>query len=266
MGSATWPPTNESMQRRDRLKDTVAHPRNDGALFLWLLLASVFGALAGVPWVVAVTGDHGTAWRLAASSLVQLVPACAVGVWLGPKVGLGSVLRDLLSRKPGTWKAVGKGLVPGALVGLAIGGVVLLGTSSMPEEARIPGLDYPTIFDVFLRCLSAGITEEITFRFGLMTLLVWVIRLGLKRPAPDAASLWVGNLLAALLFAAAHFPGLPAGAWNPPLFVSIVVVNTAAGMIMGWLFMRYGLISAVFAHSLADVVQGVIPKLVALIG
>jgi hypothetical protein len=248
------------------MNETVAHSRNDGALFLWLLFASVFGALAGVPWVVAVTGDHGTAWRLAASSLVQLVPACAVGVWLGPKVGLGFDVRDLVSRMPGAWKAVGKGLVPGALVGLAIGGVVLLGTSSMPAEARIPGLDNPSIFDVFLRCLSAGITEEITFRFGLMTLLAWMIRVGLKRPATDTTSLWVGNLFAALIFAAAHFPGLPPGAWNPPLLAGIVLVNAGAGMSMGWLFMRYGLISAILAHSLADVVQGVIPRLVALIG
>jgi hypothetical protein len=75
--------------------------RSDRVLFVWLLLAGLFGALIGVPWVVAVTGDPGTAWRLAGSSLLQLVPACAVGVWLGPKVGLGSGLRELVSRTPG---------------------------------------------------------------------------------------------------------------------------------------------------------------------
>lgn len=248
------------------MNDTVAHLRNDRAFFLWLLFTSVFGALIGVPWAVAVTRDPATAWLEAGSSLLQLVPACAVGVWLGPKVRLGSGLGELVSRTPGAWETVRKSLMPGTLVGLAIGGVVLLGVSSMPEDARIPGWDNPTIFEVFLRCLSAGITEEIAFRFGLMTFLVWVIRLGLKRAATDATSLWVGNLLAALLFAAAHLPGLPAGAWNPALLVPIVAAITAGGMVMGWLFMRYGLVSAIGAHFVADVVLYVIPRLVALIG
>jgi membrane protease YdiL (CAAX protease family) len=48
--------------------------------------------------------------------------------------------------------------------------------------------------------------------------------------------------------------------------VPIVTLNAAIGMVLGWLFMRYGLVSAILAHFVADVVQGVIPRLVALIG
>ncbi len=247
------------------MNDALMDQRTYRVLFVWLLLAGLFGALIGVPWVVAVTRDPGTAWRLAGSSLLQLVPACAVGVWLGPKVGLGSGLRKLVSRTPGAWEAVRAGLVPGTFVGVGIGAVVLLGVSSMPGDALIPGLDNPTIFEVLLRCLSAGITEELTFRFGLMTLLVWAARAVFKRPATNATSQWVGNLLAAVLFGAAHLPGLPADAWNPALLVPIVMVNAAAGMLMGWLFMRYGLVSAIFAHFVADVVHGVVPRLVAAI-
>ena len=248
------------------MNDTVAHLRNDRALFLWLLLVGLLGALSGVPWAVAVSGDPVFAWREAASSLLQLLPACAVGVWLGAKVGLGSGLRQLASRTPGACETVRKGILPGALVGLAIGAVVLLGVSSMPEDARIPGWENPTILEGLLRCLSAALTEEIAFRFGLMTLLAWVVWLGLKRPASHATSQWGGNLLAALVFAAAHLPGQPPDAWNPVLLVPILTVNAAAGMIMGWLFMRYGLISAIGAHFVADAVQLVIPRLAALAG
>lgn len=251
---------------RSGMNDTVTHLRSDRAFLLWLLFASLFGALIGVPWAVAVSGDPGFAWSEAGSSLLQLLPACAVGVWLGAKVGLDSGLRELVSRTPGAWETVRKGLVPGTLVGLVIGGVVFLGVSSMPDNARIPGWENPTIFEVFLRCLSAALTEEIAFRFGLMTLLAWVVWLGLNRPRIHATALWVGNILAALLFAAAHLPGQPADAWNPTLLVPILTVNAAGGVIMGWLFMRYGLISAVSAHFVADVVQGVIPRLVAVIG
>ena len=72
--------------------------------------------------------------------------------------------------------------------------------------------------------------------------------------------------MAALLFAAAHLPGQPPDAWNPALLVPLLTVNAAAGMIMGWLFMRYGLISAISAHFVADVVQLVIPRLAASVG
>jgi membrane protease YdiL (CAAX protease family) len=226
----------------------------------------VFGTLVGVPWAVAVSGDRALAWRLAGSSLLQLVPACAVGVWLGPKVGLGSRLRGVFSRTPGAWKEVGRGLIPGILTGLAIGLVVLMGVSSMPEEALIPGAENPTISEVFLRCLSAGITEEITFRFGLMTFLAWMIRSGLRRPTSDATSLWVGNLLAALIFAVGHLPGLPPDARNPVFLIPILAINASGGMVMGWLFMRYGLVAAIGSHFVADVVHGVIPRLVALMG
>jgi len=100
---------------------------------------------------------------------------------------------------------------------------------------------------------------------GLMTFFVWVIRSGFKRPATQATALWVGNLLAALLFTAAHFPGLTADAWSPAVLVPYGTFSTAIGMVLGWLFMRYGLVSAIGAHFVADVVQGVIPRLVAVI-
>ena len=92
--------------------------RNDSALFLWLLLASLVGALSGVPWAVTASGDPALAWLQAGSSLLQSLPACAVGVWLGPKVGLGAGLRELASRTPGAWATVRKGVLPGTLVGV----------------------------------------------------------------------------------------------------------------------------------------------------
>lgn len=246
------------------MNDKLAHLRKDRALFLWLLPISLVGALSGVPWAVAVSGDPGFAWREAGSSMLQLLPACAVGVWLGQKVGLGSGLRELASRTPRAWETVRKGILPGTLVGLTIGAVVLLGVSSMPENARIPGWENPSILEGLLRCLSAALTEEIAFRFGLMTLLAWVVWLGLKRPATHPTPLLVGNLMAALFFAAAHLPGQPPDVWNPALLVPMLTVNAASGMVMGWLFMRYGLISAIGAHFVADAVQVSIPGLVAL--
>ena len=41
----------------------------------------------------------------------------------------------------------------------------------------------------------------------------------------------------------------------------VAAVNGFAGMVMGWLYARYGLLSAVLAHFLADVVGYAIPNM-----
>ncbi len=236
-------------------RESVVYPGSGKALFLWLLLAGLLGVLAGIPWAAAVSGDPAVAWIEAGSSLLQLVPACAVGVWLGPKVGLGSGLRELVSGASGACHLARRGLMPGTLVGLTIGGVVVLGVSSMPDQARISWWESATVAESLLRSLCAGITEEITFRLGLMTLAAWVIWISLNRKATHTTVQWGGNLLAAFLFGAAHLPGQPDAAWVVPILVSIITVNGGGAILMGWLFMRYGLVAAIVAHTVADVLQ-----------
>jgi membrane protease YdiL (CAAX protease family) len=43
------------------------------------------------------------------------------------------------------------------------------------------------------------------------------------------------------------------------------MVSGGAAMIMGWLYMRYSLISAIVAHFIVDLVVYVIPRLLAAI-
>jgi membrane protease YdiL (CAAX protease family) len=126
-----------------------------------------------------------------------------------------------------------------------------------------PGMGNPTPLDWLLRSLSAALTEEIFFRLGLMTLFVWMIRFIVRKPAFDKPSLWIGNLLAALVFAGAHLPpslSVDVPNWN--LVVLVVVFNSLAGIVLGWLYVRYCLIAAIFAHFVADFVQHVIPRLI----
>lgn len=232
----------------------------DAALFLWLLLASLLGVLAGLPWTLAVLRDHpGTGWWWeAAGSLLFLVPASAAGVWLGKKVGLGSGLRELVSRAPGCWTHVRGAVLPGMVVGVTIGLGGLIGQSSIPKDALISGLSNPNLLEWTLRCFSAAVTEEIGFRFGLMTLLVWVMSAIVRMPPGHASSLWLGNLLANLLFAAAHLPQL--ASHSLPLLIATMVSSTGVGLIMGWVFMRYGLIAAILSHLVCDLMSHVVPR------
>jgi membrane protease YdiL (CAAX protease family) len=82
------------------------------------------------------------------------------------------------------------------------------------------------------------------------------------RATIDRSSLWIGNLLSALLFAAAHFPQLELERYGLSLLIPFVVSSTGTGMIMGWLFMRYGLVSAIAGHLVIDLVAYVAPRLI----
>jgi hypothetical protein len=256
------------MKNPSIMNDAVMNQRTDRVLFIRVLLTGWFGVLVGLPWTLAVLRDNPSTgwWWEAAGDLLFFIPAsAAVGVWLGKKVGLGSGLRELVSGTPGCWKHVRLALVPGTLVGLTLGVLGLISQNAIPKDALVPELNNPNTFEWLLRCLSAALTEEIAFRFGLMSFFVWVIRAIVKRPAFHAPSLWIGNLLSALVFAAAHFPQLELQRYGLSLLIPFVVSSSGVGMIMGWLYMRYGLVSAIAAHLVTDLVIYVIPRLVAVI-
>ena len=69
----------------------------------------------------------------------------------------------------------------------------------------------------------------------------------------------VANVLAASAFAAAHLPQVKAFYGLSTLMVLVVMIaNGVPGVIFGWLFRRFGQISAMVAHFSADVVLHVI--------
>jgi hypothetical protein len=175
------------------------------------------------------------------------------------------LLRELVSKAPGGWEHVRANLKTSTIVGLTMG-VLGLAQYLIPQDALGPGLQNPTALECALRSLSAALTEEILFRLGLMTLFAWAIRSIVKKPAFHAPSLWVGNALAALLFAAAHLPHmLTFGTPGWSILIPLVTASSLAGIIMGWLYMRDGLIAAIVAHFITDVVVYVLPKMLTAI-
>ena len=241
--------------------------RTDRVLFVCLLLAGLFGVLIGVPSSFATLRDSGTdvatVWLSVVVEVLFLAVASAVGVKLGKKVGLGYRLRELVYRMPGGWEHVHQGLLPAILVGLILGGIGFFAQNAIPKWALMPGLNNPNTFEWSLRCLSAALTEEIFFRFGLMTFFVWALRAIVKKPADDVPSLWIGNLFVSLLFAGAHLSQLTFHGWS--LLIPFVMFSSGASMVMGWLYMRYGLVLAIIAHFIGDLMVYVVPRLMAMI-
>ena len=233
--------------------------RADRNRLIGLILAGLVGCAAGVPLSIAVLNDPAAGgpvspqavWlRALVEAVFLLAPASFLGMWLGRKVDLARISDRLPSF-----------ILPSVSVGMALAVPGLVGRVVVPEGDFGPGMGNPTPLEWLLRSLSAALTEEIFFRLGLLTLFVWMIRLMVKKPEFKGASVWTGNLLAALVFAGAHLPPvLSVDVPNWSLIIMIVVFNTIAGVIMGWLYVRYCLMAAIFAHFIADVVQHVIPR------
>ncbi|NIM13581.1 MAG: CPBP family intramembrane metalloprotease [Candidatus Aminicenantes bacterium] len=236
----------------------------DRTLFAWLLLASLLGLSLGVPFRSAFLGDSDPQriWLWAGMEfLFLLAPASAVGVWLGRKVDLGPrLMREFVLQTPGRLKRAFSILIPSTAIGLVFGIPLSLG----PGSAYLgPGIAKPTAVEFFLGALSAGLTEEILFRLGLMTFFVWILRSIVNRPTFAGPSVSIGNIMAALVFAGAHLPHVVMSGTAPwDLVMGVVLFNGFAGIAMGWLYTRYGLISAILAHFLGDVVGYAIPSMI----
>jgi membrane protease YdiL (CAAX protease family) len=119
---------------------------------------------------------------------------------------------------------------------------------------------------MLLAALSAGITEEVGFRLGLLTLLIWVVGWIWHDETGRATPIgfWLTNLLVAVLFGAIHLLnfsalGLPL---MSGLLIRAILGNGLVALAFGWLYRTYGLESAILTHFLLDALLYVVLPLV----
>lgn len=252
-----------------------------GRRFSWralggLVAAAAFTSLLLIPFSTTLLGE-GEAfeiplWMLAAASLVQGAVIAAIfgglGLWLGPKVGLGAPdLRGVLHGEPGSGRRVLSALPLAAGLGITLGAVLLaLGAGLrplLPDAVRrsFEEVGTPTPWEGFLASVGAGVNEEILFRLGLMTLFVFLgaklLRQG-RCPAPWVV--WTAMALATLLFGAVHLPQAAAlGGGLPASLVAYTLLgNGLGGLVFGGLYWKRGLVAAMTAHFAVDVVLYVV--------
>jgi len=238
----------------------------------WNAFAALMGlyllALLAVLPIAAARPSQGPS-RLAAFGVDALVGlflgalASWLGLRLGGRVGLGA---PLLRARPGTppgWTW----LLPAVCIGLGFGAFAAVSLWALQALSLLPGDLWSEAqrapWKGILVSVSAAIKEEILLRFGLMTLLVWIFARLTPRESAGPGAVWAGNIVAALLFGAAH---LPAAASVTTLTAAVVAValvfNAIAGVTFGWLYWRRGILAAIVAHFSADIVLQVLFPLV----
>ena len=191
------------------------------------------------------------------------IPLGGLGIWLGSKVGLGTPLLAALMRKQsGTIYKLIKDAGLAIMLGFTIGGMlVLIRIVSEPYlPSELPAFGHRGVIGGLFVSAGAAVGEEVWFRLGLMTILVWfVARLfGHQETCPIVA--WPIIILVSIGFGLAHLPQLMSyGAGSPFAILGTIIGNSMVGILCGWCYWRRSLIAAMIAHFSVGIVIHVFP-------
>ena len=175
------------------------------------------------------------------------------GAALAHRVGLSAPVFEAVAASRPVGPALRPQLVPG-LAGGIVGGLGLAATALAAPDALIALQDRfnPPLL---ARVLYGGISEEVLLRWGLLSVLLYLLWRFLQRRAgpPGAAYVWAAIAISSLVFGVGHLPAAAAllGSLTTDVVVFVVVANTTFGFLFGWLYCRYGLESAMIAHAVA---------------
>lgn len=179
-------------------------------------------------------------------------------------VMLAAFFGRLLADKTGLWRSFRfckKELQKTSLISLAAGILFSLdywifGTAEPQiQEADLAGQNFN---GVLASVLYGGIVEELLLRLFFMSLVGFILwKLFWKKwDTAPAAALIAANILAALLFAAAHIPATVTafGSLTPLLIFRCLLLNGGFGILFGWLYRKYGIQYAMVSHGLCHLV------------
>ena len=177
----------------------------------------------------------------------------AAGIFLGKKTGLWKDERKL-EKKPLTCTAI-VAILGGML--LILPDLLIFGNYS--EVVRDSYAVKPTVSYMLAAVIYGGVIEEVMLRLFFMSLLAFLLQKLFRRESGTTGVLIAANVIAAMLFAAAH---LPATAMlmelTPVILFRCFLLNGGFGLVFGWLYRKYGLRYAMLAHAGCHVVSKLI--------
>jgi hypothetical protein len=144
--------------------------------FAALLAVSIIASLLSLPFTKRVQAQQkgntaivseSVLWAAALSvELVGSAIAIGSGMTFGTRIGIGM---PLVAR----WSATSIGFVAGGATGVVIG-ILRIALKRLTPSASAATVQ-PTTVERVLVSVAAGIREELWFRFGLMTFLIWLL-------------------------------------------------------------------------------------------
>jgi hypothetical protein len=239
--------------------------------WFFVLLATI-GAVLTLPYSLEILdqlslrsgmrrpGPPALAFNVLFAGLLAFAPV-AVGLKLGQPLGLSWPPLRTPRGASQRFRAVGGALIRSAALGVA-SALAVLGSSKMVTFPDDGVLTMPSWSSALLGSFGAGIREEIWFRFGLLTLILWGLAKLTRDKAPNRGAFWTANVLAALAFGAIHLPqAAMIGTVTATVVAWVLMANGIVGLACGWLYWRQGIAAAMVCHGCADVVLKVIMPL-----
>jgi membrane protease YdiL (CAAX protease family) len=149
------------------------------------------------------------------------------------------------------WMGVGLGM---GLVLLAV--IRLVIAPLLPEiGVRIARAGTLAVWRRVIIIYVAAVAEEILFRLILLSAIAGLLARLSRHPdrIPHVRDIWIANTLSALAFAVVHLPAWSgAAAMSIGLGASILALNAAAGLVLGGIFVKRGIVLAMWAHAGGD--------------
>jgi membrane protease YdiL (CAAX protease family) len=247
-------------------------------LWAWMTGAGMLALLISYPSFFAMARSMSAnqppplpLWALMALQYVQTSVMIALVVWVGvllaPRVGTDAPLFRAKAEGrplPAGWSRA----VPGSIAAGVVAGVVITVLAVGVFQRHLPASfrEAPRMGPGYglLATFYGGVVEELLLRWGMLTVLAWLLeRVRLGR----TAAFWSANVLAALIFGAGHLPLAVqlTGGLTPMLVAYALVLNGIGGVVYGALYRRHGLEQGMIAHASTDVVLHVIVPAVALL-
>ena len=179
---------------------------------------------------------------LPASLLAAIVAVLLVfaGLRLGAPHGLGSEVPSL------------KRAAVSLLIGAISGAVILAMLPLVGLEARMSMDAALPLWQRFVMSFNAAVLEEIAFRLFVVSLVTWVFARFVQRNT----AVWIGILAGVITFGAAHLPRwIEFGA---AAMTAVMFVNGAIAIVLGLVYVKWGIEAAMIAHFGGDIVVHVI--------
>lgn len=179
--------------------------------------------------------------RLVAHGLTALIFS-AIGAYIVPKIDVVQQIE------------IGQILLYGLGLGVicSIGHLLFYYLYLVPKLTKTDYMEIETHYantGILSRLFYGGVLEEVMFRWGLLSLFIWLFQL-------MSISIHISTLsaifISSLLFAIVHLPSikLVSSHPKPPMYVYTIVGNIWVGFFAGVAFIKGSLLAAIVVHML----------------
>lgn len=165
-----------------------------------------------------------------------------IGAYIVPRISIGNQLdiRQILLF------GVGLGVI------CSIGHLVLYYKYLVPKITTLDYVEIETHYvntGILSRVFYGGILEEVMFRWGLLSLFIWLFQL---MSIEKVISVIAAIFFSSILFALVHLPAIKLIASQPKtaMYVYTIIGNIWVGLFAGVAFTQGGLLAAILVHML----------------